>query len=118
MRLTSDGSEVAGAIWDGKDFDVIARHDRISLYLANPIAANAGQTLVDRLSDTLNVLPANFCATQPVAAGAMPANGLAQFKALVGELKLQFVAAPSDELDISLIADATLQNTYSSEAPT
>jgi hypothetical protein len=114
VRLTSDGFEVAGAIWDGADLYVIARHDQIASHLTSALAAAGSQTVVYRLSDTTHVLPDNFCATQPAKAGATPASGLAQFKGLIDELKLRFVAAPTDELDISLIADATLQQRYSS----
>jgi hypothetical protein len=112
VRLTATGDRVAGAFWDGNDFYIVSRYAEVSRLLVQPLAAAPNQTVVFRLSDALNALPERFCALQSGPAPALK-NGLAQYNALVGELKLQFVATPTDQLDISLIADAALAQLYS-----
>lgn len=115
VRLSVRGGVLAGAIWDGTDFYIVARYAEVAPHLTTPLALTADQAVVYRLSDTLDFLPHDFCATEPAGRVGRPSarNGLEQFKALVGELKLQFVNAPTDQLDISLIADAALQELYS-----
>ncbi len=113
VRLTVKDGRVAGAIWDGTDLYLIARHDEVARFLTNPLGAAPDETVVFRLSDTSNFLPPDFCATGTPAAVAASNNGLAQYQALVGELKLQFVNAPTDQIDISLIADSVLVQEYS-----
>lgn len=117
VRLTLKDGLVSGAFWDGAELYLVARHSEIAGDLQNPLDAPASQTVVYRAADTENLLPANFCATflpkVPLASG----NGLSQYKALVNELKLQFVAPPTDRLDISLVVDSALAAQYAGYSP-
>jgi Reprolysin (M12B) family zinc metalloprotease/Domain of unknown function DUF11 len=113
VRLTARGNDVAGAIWDGNDLYFVSSYARVAPLLTQALSLPPDQPVIYRLSDTVNVLPSGFCALQSTASPSSPANGLTQFKGLVSELKLQFTAVPTDQLDISLIADSALQATYS-----
>ncbi len=117
VRLTSKGDYVSGAIWDGMDLYLIAPYREVATFLVNPLTVDPAQTVVFRLSDTLNFLPPNFCATGSVPAGTAANNGLVQYKALLKDLKLQFVSAPTDQIDISMIADSALGQMYASSSP-
>jgi hypothetical protein len=114
VRLTTDGNQVAGGIWDGTDLYLVARHRDIAAYLTNPLQAAPDATVVYRLADTTNFLPEGFCATGTSGDGSVSKNGLAQYKAMIQEFKLTFVAEPTDQLDISLIADSGVVQAYAS----
>src|SRR4051812_1756235 len=61
VRLTRVGKGLEGAIWDGTDMYVVARYGGIAANLTTPLSASADETVVYRLSDTLNALPPQFC---------------------------------------------------------
>lgn len=117
VRLTASQDSVTGAIWDGTDLYLVARYEQVRPFLIDPLDVGPSQTVVYRLSDTTNLLPPNFCATEPDRPDLAANNGLVQYKALVRELKLQFVSAPTDQLDISMIADSALAQMYSGFSP-
>ena len=112
-RLSTQGGRVSGGIWDGTDLYLVARHRDVARFLTNPLTAGPDDTVVFRLADTTNFLPAGFCATDTSAGAVTSKNGLAQYKAMVREFKLTFVAAPTDQIDISLIADSGIVQAYS-----
>lgn len=119
IRLTTFAGRVEGAIWDGSDLYTVTTHDRIARHLTNPLAATPGQTVVFRLSDTLNALPRAFCAVTASAEGLAPNNGLVQYRKLVAELAIKSGAMAvlmTRQMEISLIADATFQNSYGANA--
>ena len=62
VRLTETPAGVEGAIWDGHDLYTVTRYDRIADFLTTPLDAVPGQTVVYRLSDSIDVLPRDFCA--------------------------------------------------------
>src|SRR5689334_2956614 len=116
VRLTVQKDYLAGAIWDGSDLYMVARYADIAGFLVNPLNVAPSQTVVFRVSDTVNLLPANFCGTETGAGPAAANNGLVQYNALVRQLKLQFVTAPTDQIDLSLVADSGLQQVYGGNA--
>ena len=98
-------------IWDGRDLYSVTRYEKIAAHLTTPLAAAPGDTVVFRLSDTLDFLPRAYCAIERSADGLAPNNGLVQYRKLVGELgtRAQAAAIPlTDQLDVSLIADSAL----------
>jgi hypothetical protein len=115
VRLTEFDGRVEGAIWDGQDFYAVTSLENIAPYLTTPIPGAPTQTVVYRLSDTINAFPENFCADAQIPAGKMT-NGLDQYRGIVAELAIQAAssAAIPLEIDISLIADATFQSQYGS----
>ncbi len=114
VRLTTFSGRVEGAIWDGHDLYSVTSYDRIARHLTTPLAAGPGQTVVFRLSDTLNALPRAFCATSASPEGLAPNNGLMQYRKLVADLSANASMAVfmTRQVEISLIADATLQNLF------
>jgi hypothetical protein len=116
VRLTLQKDYLAGAIWDGADLYVIARYADVAAYLVNPLDISPSQTVMFRISDTSNLLPAEFCGTESEAGSPAANNGLVQYNALVRQLKLQFVTSPTDQIDLSLVADSNLQQVYAGNA--
>ena len=110
VRLTQMGASLEGAIWDGHDLYVVSSLARIAKNLTTPIIdAAPGQTVVYRLSDTLNSLPEAFCGLED-RSDAEPksgVSGLKQYQALVAQLAATVV--PSDQLEIALVADTSFQ---------
>ncbi len=116
VRMTRVGNRTEGAIWDGNDIYVIASHGSIAGQLTTPLTATPDQTVVYRLSDTLNGLPPEFCGLGGDAAAAdASASALQQYKTVVSELRTH-AAAASDSLSISLIADRAFQNLMGADA--
>ena len=97
-----------GVIWDGRDLYVVTSYDRIASYLHTPVAARPGDTIVFRLSDTLNFLPSGYCGVGPSSDGLASNNGLVQYRNMVAELQL-VAAGPTRQIEISMIADSALQ---------
>src|SRR5262245_20325824 len=62
VRLTEFGGRIEGASWDGQDLYAVTSLGRISPYLTTPVPGAPEQTVVYRLSDTINAFPGNFCA--------------------------------------------------------
>lgn len=114
VRLTTFAGRVEGVIWDGHDLYSVTSYDRIARHLTTPLAVGPGQTVVFRLSDTLNALPRAFCATSASPEGLAPNNGLMQYRKLVADLSANASMAVfmTRQVEISLIADATLQNLF------
>jgi hypothetical protein len=110
-RLTETPAGIEGAIWDGAELYAVTRYENIAPFLTTPLAASPGQTVVYRLSDARDAMPADFCD----AAGTQVAAGTAldQYKEIVGELQMQTggVVGPSitRQIEISLIADSAFQ---------
>src|SRR5213075_2985982 len=69
VRLTEFDGRVEGAIWDGRDFYAITSLGNIAPYLTTPIPGAPTQTVVYRLSDTINAFPKNFCADAQIPDG-------------------------------------------------
>ncbi len=113
VRLIESGGQYEGAIWDGSDLYSITRYEKIAPHLGAPLGVAPDATFVYRLSDTTNALPDGFCAVED---SAPPANdGLSQYRKLLGEIRQQAAAAVvSDQLEISIIADSTLQARFAS----
>ncbi len=78
LRLAEVDGRLEGVIWDGRDFYVVTRYQKIAANLTAPLAAAPGDTVVFRLSDTLDFLPRGFCALERSADGLAPSNGLVQ----------------------------------------
>jgi hypothetical protein len=115
VRLTRVGNGLEGAIWDGKDIYVITRYGSIARNLTTPLDVAPDQTVVYRLSDTLNGLPAEFCGlADEFPSSPMPgATGLQQYKTLVSDLRANAATAGDvGTLSISLIADQDYQAQY------
>ena len=107
-RLTEHDGRLEGVIWDGRDLYVVGSHAEVANYLDTPMAARPDDTVVFRLSDTLDYLPKGYCATEPTADGLAPNNGLVQYRNLVSELQ---VVAPTatQQIEIAMLADSRLQ---------
>jgi hypothetical protein len=115
VRLTEFDGRVEGAVWDGRDFYAVTSLENIAPYLSTPIPGAPTQTVVYRLSDTINAFPKNFCADAQIPAGKMT-NGLDQYRHLVAELAIKAASSATIplQIEISLIADASFQNQYGS----
>ncbi len=120
VRLTESPRGVEGAIWDGHEFYAVARYENVAALLTTPLAATPGQTVIYRLSDARDALPADFCAADDgVSAGA---TALDQYKSLVGELRTSMqsggVIGPSitRQIEISVIADSDFQQAEGGDA--
>lgn len=110
VRLTESPQGVEGAIWDGQELYAVTRYENVADLLTTPLDATPDQTVVYRLSDTRDALPADFCSLDDtVEAGKVTA--LDQYKSLVAEMQTGSVIGPSitRQIDISLIADAAFQ---------
>jgi len=114
IRLTKFAGRVEGVIWDGRDLYSITSYERIARHLTTPLDVGPGQTVVFRLSDTLNALPSAFCATAPSPEGLATNNGLVQYRKLVADLPAAYAMSVlmTRQVEISLIADAAFQNTF------
>lgn len=118
VRLTEFSGRVEGAIWDGQDLYAVTTLDRVAPSLTTPIHGNQNQTVVYRLSDTINALPRNFCAVDPAVPKDKANNGLVQYRALVAELAARATALNPVplQIDISIIGDATFQGKFGADA--
>ena len=116
VRLTETPEGVEGAIWDGQELYAVTRYETIAGQLTTPLNAAPGQTVVYRLSDTRDALPADFCSLDE-AAGTHKVTALDQYKSMVAEMQTGAVITPSitRQLDISLIADSAFQQADGSD---
>lgn len=116
VRLTETPEGVEGAIWDGQELYAVTRYENIADLLTTPLNATPGQTVVYRLSDTHDALPADFCSLD-AAAGTDKVSALDQYKSMVAEMQIGGVITPSitRQLDISLIADSAFQQADGSD---
>jgi hypothetical protein len=117
VRLTEFDGRVEGAIWDGRDFYAVTSLQSIAPYLTTPVAGAPTQTVVYRLSDTINAFPKDFCADAEVHAGKIT-NGLDQYRHMVAELAINAASSATIplEIEISLISDASFQGQYGSNS--
>jgi len=69
VRLTESGAGIEGAIWDGHDLYAVTRYGKIASKLTTPLAAGPDQTVVFRLSDTLEALPKSAALEDRVEVG-------------------------------------------------
>jgi hypothetical protein len=118
VRLTRVGNRLEGAIWDGSEVYVVTSHARIVDQLTTPLAASLDQTVVYRLSDTLDGLPPEFCGLSDNALAVNKSSGsaLQQYKSMVSELRAQAADAATDQINISLIADKDFQDLWGANA--
>jgi hypothetical protein len=86
VRLTESADGIEGVIWDGDELYAVTRYENIAALLTTPLAAAPKQTVVYRLSDAHDSLPADFCAAG-MDGIAPEATALDQYKSLVGELQ-------------------------------
>ena len=111
VRLTQVGAGLEGAIWDGQDLYVVTTLARISKNLTTPIDAAPDQSVVYRLSDTLDSLPEAFCGLDERidAASSRGVSGLNQYRSLVAQIATAAATAPAEQLNLALIADTAFQ---------
>ena len=111
VRLTEFNAHVEGVMWDGHDLYAVTAYEKIAPHLTNALAGKAGDTVVFRLSDSSNILPAAFCALERSADGLAPDNSLVQYRKMVADLRMNAVAAAtmSRQIEIALIGDTALQ---------
>ncbi|HEU5136923.1 MAG TPA: M12 family metallo-peptidase [Steroidobacteraceae bacterium] len=116
VRLTETPAGVEGAIWDGRDFYTVTRYDRIADFLTTPLDAVGGQTVVYRLSDSIDVLPREFCALAGDTPLSKAANGLEQYQSLVREIEAGVLGPQlTRQIEISLIGDTDFQAAESAD---
>jgi hypothetical protein len=108
VRLTQTSSGIEGAIWDGHELYAVTSHAKIAPYLSKALNAQPSQTVMYRLSDMRDALPADFCAlsdqVQPEKTTALD-----QYQSIVQELQNQAGGSDMRQLEISLIGDTDLQ---------
>jgi len=110
VRLTETPAGVEGAIWDGTDLYTVTRYDRIAPLLKTPMNAAPGQTVVYRLSDSLDVLPRDFCAISGDVNVSKAANGLDQYREVMSEITAGvYTTEITRQIEISLIGDTDFQ---------
>jgi hypothetical protein len=118
VRLSRVGGVLEGAIWDGHEMYVVTSYQRIAHSLALPLEVAPTQTVIFRLSDATNGLPAEYCGTEqtlPRSRGNTPTM-LKQFQDVVRELRFNAMAAPTEQLDIALIGDTAFQAQFGANA--
>ncbi len=116
VRLTETPAGVEGAIWDGHDLYTVTRYDRVEPFLSTPIDAAPGQTVVYRLSDSLDALPRDFCALSGDANVSKAANGLDQYRAVMNEIEAGIIMPSiTRQIEISLIGDSDFQAAESAD---
>jgi len=99
-RLTEHAGRFEGAIWDGRDLYVVASYAQVANYLTTPMTAAPADTVVFRLSDTLDFLPKGYCATEPASNGLAANNGLVQYRNLVAELQV-VASGPAQQIQMA-----------------
>jgi hypothetical protein len=117
VRLTTFAGGIEGVIWDGQDLYTITTYGHIAANLTTKLDLPASQAVVYRISDTLNALPAEYCATE-IPADLPANNGLAQYRKLAAELRTGAVnaAAMDSQLEISLVGDTKFQLAHGQDA--
>ena len=109
VRLSRVGGSTEGAIWDGHDLYAITSRSRIERFLVAPLAAQSDDTVVYRLSDTINGLPAEFCGLAKEAVTGQGASALQQYQGLVQQLRTASAATLTDQVELSMVADSAFQ---------
>lgn len=111
VRLTESAAGIEGAIWDGQDLYAVTSYGKVAAKLTTPLAASPTQTVVYRLSDTLDALPRNFCALADDTPTSKISTGLDQYRAIMRDLGQDpgiIGATLTRQLEISLIGDSAL----------
>lgn len=115
VRLTEKSGRVEGAIWDGHDLYVVTTLAGIAANLTTPMAGAPEQTVVYRLSDTIDAFPRGMCPVVSASDALEPNNGLTQYRGMVAELavrKLDAALTIPRQIEISLIGDVSFRNKY------
>jgi hypothetical protein len=114
VRLATKGDVVHGMMWDGTQLYAIEPTAEVRDALAQPLPADAPQTIVFRLADVTMDQGATSCATE-----SSPTKGSDAFAALTGELKSSAVAmqamGATRRLDVSALSDANFRARYGSD---
>jgi hypothetical protein len=114
VRLATKGDVLHGMIWDGTQLYAIEPVAEVRDALAQPLPADAPQTIVFRLADVTIDQGAAACATE-----SSPTKGSDAFKELATELKNSSVAmqamGATRRLDVSALSDAQFRERYDNE---
>ncbi|HKQ82024.1 MAG TPA: M12 family metallo-peptidase [Steroidobacteraceae bacterium] len=115
VRLGVQGQRVQGMLWDGHELYVIEPVDSAQADVVPPLALPASGSIVFRLSDTKLQTPAS-CGSN---ASAAKASGLAQYTAMVAELKATSSAIiasnPTRRIELSAMGDALYRQSHPSD---
>jgi hypothetical protein len=110
VRLGGKGTRVEGAMWDGQDLYAITTYERIAPYLKEASSTPPQQPVIFRLSDTDSLLPTGFCGLERSAGAGHP--DLSSYKYMVRELKATAFATSLSQLEVSIVGDTALQQTF------
>ncbi len=114
VRLATKGDVLHGMMWDGTQLYAIEPTSEVRDALAEPLPADAPQTIVFRLADVTIEQGAAACAAE-----SAPATGSDAFAALTHELKSSTVAmqaaGATRRLDLSALGDAAFRARYANE---
>jgi hypothetical protein len=114
VRLATNGGVLHGMMWDGTQLYAIEPAAEVRDALAQPLPADAPQTIVFRLADVTIDQGAAACAST-----STPSKGSDAFAALASELKnsavrMQALGA-TRRLDVSVLSDANFRARYASD---
>lgn len=114
VRLATRGGVLHGMMWDGTQLYAIEPAIEVREALAQPLPADAPQTIVFRLADVTIDQGAASCAS-----ASAPTKGSDAFDALASELKnsampMQAIGA-TRRLDVSALSDANFRARYGSD---
>jgi hypothetical protein len=114
VRLARVGDSLEGAIWDGNELYVVTRHSSIAPNLSLALDASPAQTVVYRLSDSINGLSPEYCGVERGLPSSKvgSTSALKQYQSIVAELRANAALVPTEQLDIALIADTAFQAQY------
>ena len=114
VRLATKGAVLHGMMWDGTQLYAIEPAAEVRDALAQPLPADASQTIVFRLADVIIDQGATACATE-----SAPIKASDAFAALATELKSATVVMQASgatrRLDVSALGDARFRERYDSE---
>jgi Metallo-peptidase family M12/Domain of unknown function DUF11 len=114
VRLATKGDVLHGMMWDGTQLYAIEPAAEVRDSLAQPLPADAPQTIVFRLADVTIDQGAAACAS-----ASSPSKGSDAFEALASELKnsaaAMQAAGATRRLDVSALSDAPFRARYGSE---
>jgi metallopeptidase family M12-like protein/uncharacterized protein DUF11 len=114
VRLAKNGDALHGMLWDGTQLYAIEPADEVRDSLAQPLPADAPQTIVFRLADVTIDQGAAACAAE-----SSPTKASDAFAALTSELKNSTVAmqaiGATRRLEVSALSDAQFLARYGSE---
>jgi len=114
VRLATKGDVLHGMMWDGTQLYAIEPAAEVRDALAQPLPADAPQTIVFRLADVTIDPGAASCASE-----SSPTKASDAFDALAGELKNSAVAmqalGATRRLDVAALSDANFRARYGSD---